>query len=328
MAICDTDLSYIEKLAEYFICKKGDELQISTFSKVNIFLGMKKEKQFDIVLVGTGFEQKGESKKTVTVHISEDKTVQREELPSIFKYQRADEILRQVYEQYRKLEKEDVLLCTSKKEVIGIYSPCHSRMGTPFALTMGQILSEESKVIYVNLGEWAGLGELLGEEYKLDLSDLIYMISHGNGKIKGNLESVVHTIQRMDYIPPMEDAQLLCQTSASDYKALLKRLIDDSPYEKIFMDFGVMVPGFFDLLTYCNRIYGILENGNYAQGQKQQFEEGVRKSNIELLEKIEYISFSTMECQLLEKESSIQQWLYGGLGNRIRVIWGMEDGGN
>ena len=41
-------------------------------------------------------------------------------------------------------------------------------------LTMGKLLAQEERVLYLNLEEFSGLSVLMKEEYKSDLSDLLY----------------------------------------------------------------------------------------------------------------------------------------------------------
>lgn len=328
IAICDVQDAYRERLAEYLIRKKGGQIQVFTFSDRKLFESAEEQEGFDIVLCGTGFEAvvPGEAG---GLHIILSETPERrEELgPAIFKYQSAEKILREIFEYFLELGRIDSGISGKEKEIIGIYSPTHSRLQTPFALTMAQMLSEEKKLLYVNLGEWAGFGQWFQEEYHRDLSDLLYLISGYGSQTQGILECVLHSVNRMDYIPPMTDAQLLCQATAEDYQTLLKLLVEKTDYEVICLDFGIMIPGFFSLLEQCTSIYGVIDQGVIARGQCRQFEESIMKSGMEQLAgKIEYISFSVDEAQKMEQEPVLHQWLYGELGDRARAVRYMKHG--
>lgn len=327
IAICDEETTYRERLAEYFIRKKGELLQVFTFSNRRGFTQGKREQNFDIVLWCRGFEEILSKKESeLYIYMSEIPDIE-ENTPMIFKYQSAEEILRKIFECYLELGKENKSICCKEKEIVGIYSPTHSRLQTPFALTLAQIFSEEKKVLYVNLGEWAGFGELLQQEYHRDLADLLYLISGYGSQTRGLLESVLHTVNHMDYIPPMADAQLLCQTTEADYLELLQFLVEKTEYEVIFLDFGIMVPGFFSLLEQCSRIYGVVDQGSMAKGQCRQFETSIMKSGRDYLaERITYVSFSTAEAQIMEQEPVLNQWLYGVLGDRARAVRYVQSG--
>ena len=61
-------------------------------------------------------------------------------------------------------------------EGLGVYSPVGRCLKTSFALTMGKLLAQEERVLYLNLEEFSGLSVLMKEEYKSDLSDLLYFL--------------------------------------------------------------------------------------------------------------------------------------------------------
>ncbi len=322
VAICEEQDAYRERLAEYFIHKRGGQIQVSTFSGKKQFLQKRCRKIFDIVLWGQGFEEILQTKEedSLYIYLSENREQTEEMGPVIFKYQSAEEILRSMFEYFLELGKLDPYVCRADKEVIGIYSPTRSRMQTPFALTLAQVLAANQKVLYVNMGEWAGFGSWFKEEYHRDLADLLYLISGYGRQAQGLLECVLHSMNRMDYIPPMADAQLLSQTREEDYRELLRLLLEKTDYEVIFLDFGIMIPGFFSLLEQCTSIYAVVDHGEMARGQCRQFESSMLKCGMNhLAEKIEYISFSAAEVQMTEREPVLQQWLYGELGDRVRA---------
>lgn len=320
IAICDLQDAYRERLAEYFLRKKADKVQIASYSVRRQFTEQQKEAPFDIVLWGRGFEGVVSKEGTGSLYIFLSDSPELEEETAIFKYQSAEEIWREMFAFYMELGKKNGYRSGRETEVIGIYSPTHSRLRTPFALTMAQLMASEKKALYVNLGEWAGFGGWMEESYHRDLADLMYLISSRGVRIRGILESVIHSVNHMDYIPPMADAQLLCETSAEDYRKLLFLLVEKSEYEGIVLDFGVMVPGFFSLLEQCTSIYGVVDAGAMARGQCIQFEESIAKRGMtQLSEKIRSVAFTAADSQVLEQEPVMQQWLYGRLGDRVRA---------
>lgn len=331
VAICDVQDAYRERLAEYLMHKRAGQLQVYTFSLQHVFLEKEKDETFDIILLGKGFEKLSEKKLRdgLYVHLEETPEWPREREPAIFKYQSGEEILRCMFAHYLKLGRMNTGVNGSEKEIIGVYSPTHNRLQTPFALTMAQLLAGEKRVLYVNLGEWAGFGDWFQQEYHRDLADLLYLISGYGNQVQGILESVLHTVNRMDYIPPMTDAQLLCQATPEDYQGLLNLLVEKTEYEVILLDFGVMVPGFFSLLEQCTSIYCVADQGMLALSQRQQFEKSLLKNDMEhLAEKIAYVTFSLAEEQVVEREPALQQWLYGELGDRARAVRYMKSGTN
>lgn len=322
IAICDTQEAYRERLAEYLIRRKGSQAQVFSFSGRRMFREKQKETRFDMVLWGEGFEEipARADEGSLCIYLSETPEPEEGKGAAVFKYQSAEEIWREMFLHYRELGKKNAYISRKEKEIIGIYSPTHSRLQTPFALTLAQLLAPDKKVLYVNLGEWAGFGNWMEESYQRDLADLMYFISCHGVKIQGILESVIHSVQHIDYIPPMNDAQLLCETSAEDYQKLLLLLAEKTDYEVILLDFGVMIPGFFSLLEQCIHIYQVLDAGSLARGQCSQFEESMLRLGMsETAGRMEAVHFTAADLQLVEREPVMQQWVYGRLGDRARA---------
>ncbi|GHU43158.1 hypothetical protein FACS1894111_08290 [Clostridia bacterium] len=329
IAICEEQKAYREKLAEYFICKKSDGLQVATFSKQTVFEREGAGIVFDIVLFGKGFARNKFKKEggILYLYLSEEEEGEKEGIACIYKYQSLAEILRQIFLEYQKMGLVDTYIYGKEKEIIAVYSPCQSRLRTPFALTMASICASEKKTLYLNLGEWAGFTGWFAQEYSRDLSDLIYMLSGSEKKLKGVIESVTYSMNQMDFIPPMSDAVQLCDTSSEDYRKLLEVLAKQTDYEILVWDFGVMVPGFFSLLEGFGHVYSIVDQGNLAGGQRQQFEESLMKRGGEhIAEKTEYVIFSSAEGHAVERDPAIPQWLYNGLGDRVRSVRGNQLG--
>ena len=65
-------------------------------------------------------------------------------------------------------------LPASGKRIIGVYSPVGRCGKTSLALAMGQLLAREEKLLFITLDTFTGFSGLLDEQWKRDLSDLIY----------------------------------------------------------------------------------------------------------------------------------------------------------
>ena len=74
---------------------------------------------------------------------------------------------------------------------------------TSFAPTLGQILAKERAVLYLNLEEYSGFEEMLGKRVRANLSDLLYFVRQENGNLIYKMNSMVQTINNLDFIPPV-----------------------------------------------------------------------------------------------------------------------------
>ena len=122
----------------------------------------------------------------------------------------------------------------AKASVIGIYSPVNRCLKTSFALTMGQLLSRNERVLYMNLEEYSGFSRLISSQYTQGLSDVLYLYRQGAYSWL-KLKAIVYSWGSMDYIPPVRYAEDLNQVSPEDLAMLLERIALESGYEKIQM---------------------------------------------------------------------------------------------
>lgn len=58
--------------------------------------------------------------------------------------------------------------------MIGVYSPIGRCGKTGFAVTLGQVLAKDSKVLFLSLEEFSGFSQMMGTQYSGSFSDLVY----------------------------------------------------------------------------------------------------------------------------------------------------------
>lgn len=352
IAVCDADGSYGERLGEWFSLHRGEKLQGLFFSSPERFLEYHARKKQDIVLLGTGFannpriceqiarQREGGREETQTdsegevlwiyLHAAESKEQISDEileLPAIEKYQPASRILREIFSVYKQWDGEPSDKAAWEKEVIGIYSPCHSIWQTPFALTFAQGFAQKEKVLYLNLQECAGFGGWFGEEYEKDLLDVMYLCLNNRGNISHCVSSALYTMEGIDYIPPARDGGCLGEISAEDYLRFVKLLVESSGYRLILLDFGMMIPGFFRLLEICSKAYIVTDPGELPQAPLQQFQQMAEKwEDSQMQQKLMYLSLPAAGAANRVKEGKLQQWLWGAIGDFSRRLAGVQSG--
>lgn len=352
IAVCDTDGAYGEKLGEWLSLQRGEKLQGMFFSSPERFLEYHDSRKQDIVLLGRGFLDNPQIYEKI---IRQRKDVHKEargdgegevlwmylraadsreqvpdyirELPAVDKYQPASRILREIFSVYRKWEEEMPNEVSGNREVIGIYSPSHSIWQTPFALTFAQGLAQKEKVLYVNLQECAGFRGWFGEEYERDLLDVMYLCLNNGGNVAHCVSSALYSMEGIDYIPPAEDGGCLGEISAQDYLRFVKLLSENSGYRVILLDFGMMVPGFFQLLQICSKVYIVSECGELSKAPQQQFQQMAdRQEDIQLQQKLMYLSLPAAGAGNFPGEGKLQQWLWGAIGDFSRRLAGVQGG--
>ena len=346
IAVCDEDSSYGEKLAEWISSQKGEKLRCVSFCSPERFLEYLNSQSLDIVLLGAGFWEEPQVCEEIlrqgqaARHSAEvlwmylcDGDCQRQipeyigALPAVDKYQPVSRLLRQIFSVYQEWDGGTPGQSGTGKEIVGIYSPGHSIWQTPFALTFAQALARERKLLYVNLHECSGFKGWFHEEYEKDLLDVMYLCLEGNVNVAHCIGSALYSMEGIDYIPPAEDGGCLGEISAEDYLKFVGLLSENSGYDMILLEFGMMLPGFFQLLGMCGKVYIVTEPGEMQAAPLQQFRQIVeRQEKAELVQKLIYLSLPVISNEAYSGEGKMQQWLWGTMGDFSRRLAGVSCG--
>lgn len=346
IAVCDADQAYGERLGEWISLENKEGLFGCCFSSPEHFLEYQKNQEQDIVLLGTGFWEEPEILKQIKAQKEQESGENgilwlclydaagkervpelMQELPVIEKYQSASGIVREIFSFYQEYGERSRNLVSVRREMIGVYSPEHSIWQTPFALTLAQVLGQREQVLYVNFKECAGFSEWFQEEYQRDLLDVMYLSLTSEVHFADCVRSAVYHMEGFDYIPPAEDGGCLGEISKQDYMKFTGLLAEKSGYDMVILDFGVMLPGFFELLGECSKIYIPAEQGALQEGICRQFQRmASRQGNLELKEKISYLSLPRMSECFCQGEQWMHQWMWGELGDFTRRLVGVQSG--
>lgn len=348
IAVCDADAAYGRKLGEWITLGKGGDLAGCSFSSPGQFLEFQKTKAPDVALLGQGFWEDAQIAGQAAGAMAEEAKKGHGEtlwlclygsggadkipeslqmLPVVEKYQPASGIVREIFsycQQYREGEQEPA---GPGPELVGIYSPGQDPWQTPFALTFAQELGREERVLYVNFKECAGFSSWLKESYQRDLMDVMYLCLTGDEEnVPDCIRSAVYVLEGVDYIPPSEDSLCLGQVSGQDYVRFVRLLAEKSGYGSIILDFGMMVPGFLELLGLCSKIYVLGGQMGLKKHALEHFRQmmGRQEGNQKLEEKLCYLTLPkiAVNCQ----GDQMQQWVWGELGDYVRGLLGVQIG--
>lgn len=214
--------------------------------------------------------------------------------PQIYKYQRADRLIRQVIAEYK--ERVNGTGGAGSTKVISIYSPLHRIGKTTFALAFGQELSEERRVLYLNFESSSGFSGIFSETYDQDLTDLLYFSQQEDVALATKLTSIVHRIHQMDYVPPAGVPLELLGVSEEAWLTLLQQLKKSSLYDVILLDLGDQIQGLPEILNQSDIVYMPVAHDLVAEGKLRQFEDMLNTlSYSELRERIRKIDLPQMD---------------------------------
>lgn len=329
MAICERDADYTKRLGEYFSSQKQEDFEVFGFSGEEEYLRAEQKENFNILLFGEGFFEKSEAyeKKEHVIYLSEGSVPKGQgDIPVLFKYQSADHLLRGIHYCMGELMEapEERKAFSGKKEVIAIYSPGNHRMQTPFALAAAEELSGRKKVLYLNFSVCRGFCESMSIEKGMDMGDLFYLIREGEREFLAKLKSSVYTVGSFSVIPPPENPEHYMEWKREEVERFFICLLEKTDYEVLILDLGCMIPGFFQTLELCSRIWLLKENRGRRDLGLEELKRLFQKRNAGLNERAKEVFLPGGQPWREDGRYQVEEFYMGEMGRCARRLLGEE----
>lgn len=323
MAVYDVDSLYADRFADFANQKEEVPFTVMAFTALDRLRSFAAKNQIEILLINASVGE-AEIKKIAAgqiVTLADGEVVElKDQYPSVYKYQSTDSIIREVMAYYCEKPAEDEFsMLGASGSVIGVYSPVNRCLKTSFALTLGQLMGKDAKVLYLNLEDCSGFSRLLGDDYKGDLSDLLYYHRQGNYSW-ARLSSVIYTWGALDYIPPARYPEDLTQVTSAEMADLLARVSRESAYEAVIVDLGQFGKNAAAVLEICDVVYMPVKEDCVSVAKLEEFEDYLAASGHEkLAERIQKLKLP-YHNSFGRKEDYMEQLLWGELGDYIRQM--------
>lgn len=324
MAICDTEEGYAFRMAEYMLEKVRLPYTLHLFtaaSELEKFAGREK---IEILLIAESalrlIKQEYVRQQVAQMFVlQEGEDEKQENLCYISKYQSPERVVQIILESVTDLadwNTEDVAKETATK-MIGIYSPVKRCLQTSFAVSLGQILAKEHKVLYLNLEMYSGFGRLLNREFTADIMDAMYYFQSAREKLALRLPTMIQNIGGLDYIPPVQYSQGLEEVTGRQWLEFCKDVAAIGQYEYIILDLNEGLNGLFELLKNCCKIYTITREDRFAEAKIDQYEQILKFNGME------EIAQKTVKCRFpvfRELPADLEMMTHGELASYVRSI--------
>lgn len=324
-AVCDLDASYACSLMDYLNGKKTTPFEVQAFTNVESLQTYARENPIEVLLISTRAmcSEIRDLPINRIIMLSEGEALpELEDYPFVYKYQSSDQLLSEVLEYYAESHPQPYVFgdVAHKTQIYGVYSPIGRARKTSFALTLGEILSENKQVLYLNFEEFSGFEELFGRKYRTDISDLIYFSRQKEGGFIYKLNSVVQTFHELHYIPPALSPADLRDVSGKEWLDFLHEISVYGEYDVLILDLSEQVDELFQLLRECDRIYLPVLEDVVSQAKLAQYEKLLGMLDMEdILEKTHRLKLPVQPL-LKENGDIIQQLLWGEMGNFVRKM--------
>ncbi len=329
-AICDPELSYVQKLMEVIQKRQGSVFEVQAFTNVNSLCEFASEHPIALLLISGQVICESVQKlpiERIMILSEGERLEQLESYPCIYKYQASDLLIAEIMGSYAAEKKTAPYSIMKKhKKMIGVYSPVRRAGKTSFALTLGQILAKNQSVLYLNMENYSGFAELLDKEFAADLSDLMYFVKRGYGSLVHKLQGMVQSIQKLDYVPPALSPFDLRSVTCEEWMTLLREIESYSTYEIVILDLDETIDGFLNLLSLCDVIYMPVDEDVISIAKIHQYEKLIQLGGYEaLLEKTKKLKLS-LHHSVTVREHYIEQLVWGDFGEYVRQIIREEEG--
>lgn len=323
MAVCDLEEAYAFRMAEFITQKASLPYALHLFTGTKELGNFMEKNDISILLIGESAAVQLEVRPEIPniFVLWEGGEKHDTEYQYIDKYQKPEEVLREVAEHMTELkgwdEAQTVKGIEQRLKLIGIYSPVRRCLQTSFALTMGQLLAREHKTLYLNFECYSGFDRMLHREFQADMMDVLYYFKCAREKLSVRLPSMVQNINGLDFIPPGQSGFDMQRITGEQWLELLRAVEEISGYEYLILDLTDGMNGLFELLSHCYKIYTITKDDGFAMAKISQYEQILQ------MNELDEIADKTVKCRfpLFEKlPSDLNLMTHGELAGYVKAI--------
>ena len=323
MAVYDVDPAYARRFADVTNQKERVPFDVIPFTSMEALQEYGKKHKIEILLISSTVprEQAEAIGAGSVVTLAEGEIVKSvDSYPSVYKYQAADSLIREVIGCYCESPEEAGLVVRGRKaRILGIYSPIGRCLKTSLALTLGQQLARDGKVLYLGLDAFAGFSRLIGNSCKNDLSDVLYFFRQGDLTVM-RLRSIVYTWQEMDYLPPVRYPEDLEQITGEEMGKLLEKLALEMGYEYLVVDVGRPGGSLLPILGACDIVYMSVKEDGISAARLEELDEYLEMvERPDIQEKIRRVKLP-YHNDFGRRETYLEQLLWGQLGDYVRQL--------
>lgn len=277
LAIFDSEEGYAYRLMDFISGKTNLPFEIYIFTEGSKFYSCAKVKDIECLLISESVYKKEVDTLQIPhiIILSESGENLNKALHHINKYQSCETIFHQIMAYYTD-KSENVLSVIGtglkRMNVIGIYTPVGRCLQTTFSLTLGQMLARKQKVLYLNFEIYSGFSRMLCKNFSSDISDLMYYFNCAREKLLYRLESMVETVNGLDFIPPTEIYQNLAGIRGEQWLDLFREIEKTGKYEYLILDLTDGIMDLWEVLRGCDYIYTIAREDGLSMAKIEQYE--------------------------------------------------------
>lgn len=166
-----------------------------------------------------------------------------------------------------------------RTKMIGIYSPVGRCLKTSFSLTLGQMLAQKHRVLYLNFENYSGFGRMMGMNKSVDMSDLLYYFLNLRDEFHKRMDGMAVSLNGLDVIPPALSFLDLESIGEEEWDRFFDILTEKGNYDYIVLDLSDYIKGLYRILLRCTFVYTFTQDDGMAMAKVEQYEKILNSLN-------------------------------------------------
>ena len=240
-------------------------------------------------------------------------------VPTIYKYQPVHLIGAEIAKLQHVVESEFALTekPIMRTRYLAVHSPIHRSLKTSFSLIFGQLLSQTSKVLYMNFETLSGFSALFEKEFRYDLSDMLYAYETGETD-----REFTESFHGLDILAPSAVPEDIYKTDPEVMKNAVMEYAKKGDYDAVILDLGTDLRIAEAFLPYVRKIYVPTVQDTFQMEKIAEYQSWVERVGGENARgKIEEIILPAART-FASGKNYLEQLLWSEFGDYIRKMLG------
>lgn len=280
LGILDVDEEYAMNLVSFMNKRNHRECEIAGFTSIEDVTEYLKTDSIELLLVSDKVDTEKIKELNIekVIVLSEEEPTDKEK-PTVYKYQSAQLLVREVMTYYAKMEAMKMSRSKRLDEVrkIGVFTFSQGCVRMMAAMSMAQEIGKKEPVLYLNFEEHTGIRKLLHIEQGGDLSDFVYYYKHKREHLEEKLNQFILKKGNMDMMAPLTIGRDLYETPIQEWQEVIEEIAAISHYHTIVLDVGAG-ENLETWMNMCDEIYLVYMDCLQEKTRLEEFQEYLRNT--------------------------------------------------
>lgn len=275
LAIYDSDFMYATRFMEFLKKRRDFDFEISVFTRLDSLEEFLKLHKIEILLLGEGLVSEEIPKENIKYiyEISGHRKVRDSVYPLIFKYQKAQDVMAEVFSDYARKENEISIGFGSKDmNIITVFTPIPDITKLAFAWSLALLLSEKKKTLFIPLDYLPVPLLSVGDDSNQAISEFIYHLKENKTNISTKMKSLLRYIGNLSYLSGLTLGLDLLSICKDDICKWIEELKIHNDYEAVIFYLGIYTDFAIEIMNQSDSIFMSILDRPYEKAVEKEWE--------------------------------------------------------